>query len=635
VSQGILESRLALTVSMPTGTEQQSDVASEAGRLEITHQRRDRPVLRRLHYHRNRLLARPDRLKERLEHGAELTKIALEIGDYRSVYLGHLARTIAFLNLGQIGLADAESELMLQAALLSREPAGRAMALSYRAGREIMEGRFASGERLLAEARGIGLGRDLSVLCDLCWPALVMPLDEQGRLGELEAVALASKDSASPDGSYAAMLSWLFLRLGRQHDAVFYLERAAGLVIESAQGGDGYLASLAALSEVAAATGDKSRAAELYRLLKPYAERNLVYGAIAVLGSAWRYLGILASTLGRPEEAIGHLERALEFNRRIGARPWALHAASELAGLLARSKRGAGQSRAVGLVGQVIEEAGALGMTKLAAHAIALRSRLTERSADTFAKAVGQPASPYGKNGFGKPHDAQDASRHAPENVQPLQGLQSVDSASKDTTREVESSFAEGSGSLFHREGDYWTLGYEGKVTRVGHRKGLTVIAYLLGHPGRELHALELCSVLDQDGGEVRGRRAPTNSAGAEEAMLDSRAKQSYRQRLRELREEIEEARSHNDGLRAERLEEESAYLTRELARALGIHGRDRKMNADVERARVRITSVIRAAIDHIGRHHRSLARYLMGSIRTGVYAEYRPIKESGPTWQL
>ena len=44
----------------------------------------------------------------------------------------------------------------------------------------------------------------------------------------------------------------------------------------------------------------------------------------------------------------------------------------------------------------------------------------------------------------------------------------------------------------FRREGDYWTIEYEGDAYRVRDAKGLHHLARLLAAPGREIHSLEL-----------------------------------------------------------------------------------------------------------------------------------------------
>ncbi|MDX6604106.1 MAG: hypothetical protein QOF23_615, partial [Solirubrobacterales bacterium] len=50
---------------------------------------------------------------------------------------------------------------------------------------------------------------------------------------------------------------------------------------------------------------------------------------VACYGSADRYLGMLAATLGEPGRAEEHFERAMELNRRMGASTWLAHTAYE------------------------------------------------------------------------------------------------------------------------------------------------------------------------------------------------------------------------------------------------------------------------------------------------------------------
>src|SRR5262250_3836054 len=42
------------------------------------------------------------------------------------------------------------------------------------------------------------------------------------------------------------------------------------------------------------------------------------------------------------------------------------------------------------------------------------------------------------------------------------------------------------SGNVFRREGEYWTVRYDGSVARLRDAKGLGYLAQLLGNPGRE-----------------------------------------------------------------------------------------------------------------------------------------------------
>jgi hypothetical protein len=97
---------------------------------------------------------------------------------------------------------------------------------------------------------------------------------------------------------------------------------------------------------------------------------------------------------------------------------------------------------------------------------------------------------------------------------------------------------------------------------------------------------------------------------------------------------EIDEAESYNDPERAERAREELAFVSRELAAAIGLHGRDRKTGSDAERARVNATRAIRTALKRIAEHDPVLGRRLGGAIRTGTFCVYDPAPDE-PAWDL
>ena len=117
--------------------------------------------------------------------------------------------------------------------------------------------------------------------------------------------------------------------------------------------------------------------------------------------------------------------------------------------------------------------------------------------------------------------------------------------------------------------------------------------------------------------------------------MLDARAKDAYRRRLAEIEEDIEEARALADDERQAQAEAERDFLVRELARAVGLGGRDRRAGAASERARVSVTRAVRSALARIGEHDPSLGEHLDGSIRTGVCCAYVPEPHARVDWIL
>ena len=89
------------------------------------------------------------------------------------------------------------------------------------------------------------------------------------------------------------------------------------------------------LVDVCTFLGDKARAATLYQLLLPYAGRTVVIGtAAACYGALSRYLGALATTLERWDEAVQHFEDALAMNARMEAWPWLAHTQYQYATML-------------------------------------------------------------------------------------------------------------------------------------------------------------------------------------------------------------------------------------------------------------------------------------------------------------
>jgi tetratricopeptide (TPR) repeat protein len=120
-----------------------------------------------------------------------------------------------------------------------------------------------------------------------------------------------------------------------------------------------FLASMALLAEVCVSLGDLERASEIYDQLRPHAERNAFAMIELSLGSVARPLGILAGALGRMDAAVDHLERAIEINTRMGARPWVAHSTFELGHALART---GGAERAAALLTEALNQYRAFGM---------------------------------------------------------------------------------------------------------------------------------------------------------------------------------------------------------------------------------------------------------------------------------
>jgi hypothetical protein len=292
-----------------------------------------------------------------------------------------------------------------------------------------------------------------------------------------------------------------------------------------------------------------------------------------------RYLGLLASTLGRSDDAERHLDEGIRLNEQMGARPWAAHARHDLAKVLRERDRGGDRERADELDRDALATARPLGMT-------ALEARIT--------------------GGIGA----------RPEEPAP--------------------SAADAAG-VFRREGDYWTVAFAGDTVRIRDAKGMRHLARLLAEPGRELHALDLArtdAVADRHATDGVPELAP-GGLGDAGPRLDAAAKAAYRDRLEELRGEVAEGEAWNDAERAARARTEMEFLADELAGAVGLGGRDRKAGSAAERARLSVTRAIRSALARIAEQHPALGRHLDATIRTGTFCSYTPDPRVPFTWQL
>ena len=192
--------------------------------------------------------------------------------------------------------------------------------------------------------------------------------------------------------------------------------------------------------------------------------------------------------------------------------------------------------------------------------------------------------------------------------------------------------------NVFRREGDYWTVVFDGSTVHVRDLKGMHHLARLLADPGREHHVLDLVAAERGRAGQPDGSRAadvPRSVLGDAGEMLDARAKDAYRRRLAEIDDDIDAARAVGDADRAAQAETERAFLVGELARAFGLSGRGRRAASASERARVGVTRAVRQAMTRLGEHHPRLGEHLARTVRTGTYCGYFPDPRAPAGWTL
>ena len=193
--------------------------------------------------------------------------------------------------------------------------------------------------------------------------------------------------------------------------------------------------------------------------------------------------------------------------------------------------------------------------------------------------------------------------------------------------------------SRFSREGDFWTIEYRGKLTRLRHTKGLAVIAFLLSRPGVEIHVLDLTAAVEGTDAAMNtsgyAARAESLSIASDDAgeVIDASARAAYKARLSDLRAEVEEARMYNDKERSARAQTEIEALIAQLGGGMGLGGRARRAGSHSERARVRIQKTVKDAFRKIDENNPQLSGHLAVALRTGTFCSYTPDPDAVIDW--
>ena len=325
------------------------------------------------------LLAVADETIRHAEASAEL-ELALQ---------GHSWRLVDLLELGQADEIDDEIAACVTLADRLGQPFYRSWVAGLHPMRALMQGRFGDAERLAGEAlaaaesaanwNGITASR---VQLAWCWKDIGCGAD---RAAEVERFVREEVLTRPLSGGAAAVwngnLALFMAEAGLEARARHYLDRVADCDdTELTQNVDGR-SGAALAAEACALLGDERLAPRFYELLLPRDGLCILGGrGVYFRGAVARYLGLLAATMGRADDAVRHLEDALETNTRAQAPPWIARSLLDLArALLARGRPG-DDLRAVEQLQRAELLARNLGMRSLAAQATLERSAINAPS---------------------------------------------------------------------------------------------------------------------------------------------------------------------------------------------------------------------------------------------------------------
>jgi DNA-binding CsgD family transcriptional regulator len=330
----------------------------------------------------------PDGALDRVSLGSRMLALGLADGDDEAILWGRLWRVDAFAQLGRVAAASAELLAVEPTVTRLRSPGPlwhlrrSELALAYGRGEFGRAFRLAD-ECLRLAAHGHENMRSLTA-------AVVVRLNAVTGRDEWLPASMADFSWSPPFG--LAMRALWHLALGRVAEARECYQRDEAF---ASVPGIRYLITYATFAELCSAFGDAEVAAVGYAALLPHADLFVCGGAGLTMldGSVQRYLGLAASVLGRPGDAVRHLRAAVAADEREGLLACAALSTFDLARALARRDPG----EAAALAASAEAAASRLGMVPLMRSARALAATLDGAAAGPLTRREGEIAALVGR----------------------------------------------------------------------------------------------------------------------------------------------------------------------------------------------------------------------------------------------
>jgi len=318
-------------------------------------------------------------LEERIADATELARLEEDgtcpvMGDQGLNYLSHLHRVK-----GDIAAFDADLAAFKKRAAEVPHPTTVWTVKFIEGAHTQLLGRFDESEQMMVEAFTLGQKMDEMVRFQGFSAFMYGLRYTQGRLSELAHPSITTQQ-------YPHLRDVIIYRVIRAHfDCIVGRKEQAREEFEHLAANDfGDLprnwsmpVNLVALSEIAAAFGDTRRAALLYDLMLACSERLRFMGINnACMGTKSHWLGVLAATMERWDDAIAHFDDALELSAQVGARPWLARSQHEYARMLIQRNAPGDEEKVKELLTEAITTYRELGMPTFLENAEELIKRV-------------------------------------------------------------------------------------------------------------------------------------------------------------------------------------------------------------------------------------------------------------------
>jgi DNA-binding SARP family transcriptional activator/tetratricopeptide (TPR) repeat protein len=291
----------------------------------------------------------PDTVAERIALGGELREIAQHVGNAERVVGAHLHRFMAELDVGDVDAAQLDLAAARRVAQELRQPAQLWPVAGADAMLALAAGRFDDAEELIERAFALGQ----RVRPEMSIPVYLMQrytlAEFRGGLDALAHEIRGLREAYPARPLFRCVRAHLDARLGQTAETVRTLRELAANDVAILPFDQEWLFGMSFLAETAAQIGDPVSAAILYPLVTPWATFNVADPTEGIRGSVARYLGLLAMTIERWDEAAEHFEQALAMNERMGFRPWLARTQEDSARMLRLRNEAGDEERAAAL----------------------------------------------------------------------------------------------------------------------------------------------------------------------------------------------------------------------------------------------------------------------------------------------
>jgi tetratricopeptide (TPR) repeat protein len=270
---------------------------------------------------------------DRARMAEELTNLAQELGDGLLEFHAGVALFLTATQQADMERADAGLAACIGAADRLGQPALRWRALSLQVNRATAAGRLRDVEDLAAQSEEVGRAAAQPDTLLFSRPALGIVRMLEARPDEARDVFAALHAEFPEVPAVTGALGWAEADRGSLDEARAVLDAFQATGLASIPRDYIWMITMSFLTRLTARLEDSKTAAELYELLLPHRSEIITSQAVW-LGPAAHDLGLLATTLGRYDEAENHFVAAADTEERIAASAMLVHTQFEWARML-------------------------------------------------------------------------------------------------------------------------------------------------------------------------------------------------------------------------------------------------------------------------------------------------------------